>query len=69
MDNDYMLEFRDGMRSVPEHLVDELKQLETYKMTYRQALAEADANRQRRWLGDVQHKVIFDHMSSARRGY
>lgn len=69
MEDENILEFREGKRVVPDHLVNELKQLETYRMTYADALKEADKKRAERWLSDLQHKVIYDHISEVRRGY
>lgn len=63
------LEFRDGWRFVPEHLVNELRLLETHTMTYEQAVAAADAARLNRWLGDQQHRIIAGHMHELGRGF
>lgn len=67
--NDLMLEFRDGWRDVPEHLRPELEQIETWTMTYDEAVREIDTRRMNRYLGDVQSGIIADHFSKQRRGF
>lgn len=55
------LEFRDGKREVPDHLLSLLQQIETFKMTYEEALAKADQLRQSQFLNDEMRKVIAGH--------
>jgi len=69
MVEDFKIEFRDGVRVVPEHLFTELSALETFKMTYDQALKEINRLRQEKWLSDVQHKIVFNHMTELGRPY
>lgn len=66
MNDDHELEFRDGKRLVPEYLWPELRCLDTYRMTYDEAVREADTVRMNRWLGDQQHKITVDHFSERR---
>lgn len=67
--NDHMLEFRDGWRVVPDHLRPELEQIETWTMTYDQAVREVDTARMNRYLGDVQDDIVSKHFSTQRRGF
>lgn len=69
MVEDLRIEFRDGFRVVPEHLFVELSALETFKMTYDQALKEITRLRLDKWLNDVQHKIVFNHMTELGRPY
>lgn len=69
MAEDLRIEFRDGKRVVPEHLFPELSGIDTFRMTYDEALKEVEKLRQQKWLGDIQHKIVFDHMSKAGRPY
>jgi hypothetical protein len=68
MDDENVLEFRDGKRVVPDYLYPEMSQLETHRMTYEQAVKEADTARMNRWLGDQQHNIMVGHFSKG-RGY
>jgi hypothetical protein len=67
-DDEYVLEFRDGKRVVPDYLYPEMSQLETHRITYEQAVREADTARMNKWLGDQQHAAMVDHFSQ-RRGF
>lgn len=55
------LEFRDGKREVPDHLLPLLKRIETFKMTYEDALAAADRLRMSDFLNGEQAKVVSTH--------
>ncbi len=66
---DRMLEFRDGWRDVPDHLRPELEQIETWTMTYDQAVREIDTRRMNKYLSDVQSDIVAKHFSEQRRGF
>ena len=55
------VEFRDGKRLVPEHLGAMMEGIETYRMTFREAVAAAE----KKLLGDrvykAQQALIRDH--------
>jgi hypothetical protein len=65
-DDEHVLEFRDGKRVVPDYLYPEMSQLETHRMTYEQAIKEADAARMNKWLGDQQHDLLVSHFRQGR---
>lgn len=55
------VEFRDGKRTVPDHVEAMLEGIETYRMTYKQAMKAAEG----KMLGDrvyqAQQALIRDH--------
>jgi hypothetical protein len=55
------LEFRDGKRVVPEYLLAVLKGLEAYRLTYDEALAQANAQIERDYLNRQQDRVLAEH--------
>lgn len=69
MSEDTTLEFRDGKRAVPDYLFPEMRMLETFRMTYAEALAATDAARERRFLEDALHQVQVTHFANHRRGF
>lgn len=55
------LEFRDGRHVVPDYLLDDLRQIETFKMTYEEALKAADELRMKHFLNDQMAGVLNAH--------
>ena len=55
------VQFRDGRRDVAPHLADLMKSLETYKLTYDQAVVEVNRKLMSDHLGQVQQKLISQH--------
>ena len=54
------MEFRDGMREVPEHIADLMRSLPTWELTYREASEKAN------WmLADSYATRAIDQMRSA----
>lgn len=60
------VEFRDGARNVPDYLGDLMRGIETIKLTYDQAVHEANQSLVRRELDREQSKVINEHFSKWR---
>ena len=56
------LEFRDGVREVPDHLADLMKGLDTYQMTFEQAQVAANNSLVRDRLNNIQSKVVAEHL-------
>lgn len=69
MSDDTTLEFRDGRRAVPDYLYAELALLETHRMKYEDALAEANRAREQRYIDDALHQVQVTHFANHRRGF
>ena len=59
------LEFRDGVRAVPDYLADMMSGLKTYRMTYEQAIEEANRLHLSDYLNAKQDDVLAAHF---RRG-
>lgn len=57
-----LLEFRDGLREVPDHLADMMRGLDTYQLTYEQAQTQANQSLVRDRLNRVGEKVVSDHL-------
>ena len=55
------VQFRDGKRDVAPHLADLMKPLDTYKMTYDQAVTEVNRKLMSDYLGQAQQKLISQH--------
>ena len=55
------VQFRDGKRSVPPHLEELMKQLDTYKLTYDQAVTEVNRKLMSDYLGQVQNRITSQH--------
>lgn len=56
------LEFRDGKRVVPEYLVAILSGLETFRMTYDEAIAEANKVMERNHIAAAMSNVRTEHL-------
>ena len=59
------LEFRTGKRAVPDHLADLMAGIETYKLTYEEALRQANARLTGDYLRKAQDRMLHEHF---RRG-
>jgi hypothetical protein len=55
------VEFRDGWRVVPPHVAAMLESIETWTMTYEQAIARANQDMLSRRLEQAQREVIRQH--------
>jgi hypothetical protein len=57
------LEFRDGKREVPEHLALPMQRIETFRMTYEEALREVDRRRMADYINGYADRVVTSHMA------
>lgn len=55
------IEFRDGIRTVPEHVADLLRGMDTYTMTYAQAIDAAEKSLVRNEITRQANALIDDH--------
>lgn len=55
------VEFRDGPRVVPHHVAEILAGLDTYKLTYDEAINLANQGMLRNALGRIQRQTVNDH--------
>lgn len=55
------LEFRDGFREVPDHLVYLMNGMETFRLTYREALDQANQRVFSNYLNTQQDKILRRH--------
>lgn len=60
------LEFRDGKRLVPEYLAAAMDGLETYLMTYKDAVAEGNRQMTRKVFTRELDKTIIGHFRGSR---
>jgi hypothetical protein len=60
------LEFRDGPRQVPEYLAALMKGIETYRLTYDQAVDQANKRMQSEYLNRQQDAVLKSHFKGPR---
>jgi hypothetical protein len=60
------LEFRDGIRVVPDYLVTILRSIETHRLTYAEALDQVNAKIQTDYLNAQQDKVLAAHFRQRR---
>lgn len=61
------LQFRDGRHNVPPHLEELMKSIETYKLTYDQAVTAVNRKLMSDYLGQVQAKVTSQHFRGGGR--
>ena len=66
MDDMVEVEFRDGKRLVPEYLASAMDGLETYRMTYREAIEEGNRQMQRNVVNRAFDKTIIGHFRNNR---
>lgn len=55
------VEFRDGTRSVPDHVATMLEGLPTHTLTYEEGVQYMNENQLRKHLDKVQARVIASH--------
>jgi len=55
------IEFRDGTREVPDHLAILMRGLETFRLTYREALEQVNGGFLRDWLNGKQDDLLRRH--------
>jgi hypothetical protein len=60
------MEFRDGIRLVPDYLVPALSKLETHRLTYDEALAQANRGFQSDFLNAQHDKLVSAHFRGNR---
>lgn len=60
------LEFRDGVREVPDHLADMMSGFNTYAMTYEEAQTQANQRIVRDHLNSAGDKVVAEHLKKYR---
>jgi hypothetical protein len=57
------IEFRDGHRLVPDHIARALAALETYQLTYEQAMAKINSSFLTDRLRKVQGDLVSEHLA------
>lgn len=55
------LVFRDGPREVPEHVGNMLKGIEIHRLTYSEAIAEANLKAQNEYVSKTINSMIANH--------
>jgi len=60
------LDFRDGRFAVPAHLAVLMADLETFRFTYKDAVAEANKRMQSNVIGDAMSKHVLGHFRGGR---
>lgn len=61
------LEFRDGLRVVPEYLVASFKRLETHRLTYDEALAQVNRGFENDLINAQHDKIVSAHFRQGPR--
>lgn len=61
------LEFRDEKREVPDYIADMMSGIETFKMTYKEALAEANRRMEARVIDRAVDGLRKSHFSGVPR--
>jgi hypothetical protein len=62
------LEFRDGKREVLDHLAVLMRDMETFRMTYQEALDEANKKLQTDFINTAADKFVQEHFRTRERG-
>lgn len=57
------VEFRDGVREIPDYLADLMTEFETYQLTADEAIAQVNKNLERKVLTNAYDSVVKDHFS------
>jgi hypothetical protein len=60
------LEFRDGKRTVPPYIASLLKGIETYRLTYDEAIASANKKLESDFINAQQDRVLAAHFKEPR---
>lgn len=58
---DMRVEFRDGIRDIPDHVANLMQGLDTHRLTYEEAMEKANSGILRRHLRKVEDEVIRNH--------
>lgn len=61
------VQFRDGARELPEHLAELMAAIDTYKLTYDDAVAEANRKLMSDHLDKTLRKVVSQHFDDWKR--
>ena len=56
------VEFRDGEKEIPDYLADLMAGIETYRLTLREAIDEANAQMLGRYVTKLGQEAVDDHM-------
>jgi len=56
------VEFRDGSKMLPDYLSDLMVGLDTYRLTYEEAVAEANRRLERRHIDSAMGAVMRQHL-------
>lgn len=62
------VQFRTGERAVPDHLATAMTGMETYKMTFDEAVAELNRRQMGDYFGRAQRSLIRGHLETFGRG-
>lgn len=62
------IEFRDGPREVLDHLAVHMKNMETFRMTYPEAVDAVNKKLQSDFISAAGDRVVTDHFARMRRG-
>lgn len=62
------LEFRDGPREVLDHLAVHMRDMETFRMTYDEAVRAVNDKLQRDFVNTYADRFIDDHFKRMQRG-
>lgn len=60
------MEFRDGPREVPDHLAFLLRGMDTYRLTYLEAIQKANDSLFKDWLNGKQGQILRRHFDENR---
>jgi hypothetical protein len=55
------VEFRDGIREIPDYMADMMSGIETFKMTYEEAIKAANAAVERRFIDNAVTSRLREH--------
>jgi hypothetical protein len=61
------VEFRDGKREIPDYQAEMMRGLETFRMTYEEAVRAANQQLTRNHLNRVEDETVRGHLSNWRR--
>lgn len=62
------LEFRDGSREVPDHLAIHMRGMETFRITYGEAITAVNDKLQRDFINSAAERFVDDHFKRMARG-
>lgn len=63
------LEFRDGNREVLDHLAVRMRGMETFRMTYEEALEQVNRKMQADFINKAADSFVDGHFKRQERGY